>query len=259
MYDSFSTEYDYFVNWPSRLTYEMPFLLEMLGKIPADKKTLSVLDAACGSGMHALALADQGYSVSGVDYSEGMIMQAHKNTTNRQSSVEFHVAGFKELANILHTSPRYPFNALLCLGNSLPHVLSLIELEQTIQDFSVCLKSGGLLLIQNRNFDALMQQQERWMTPQSYREDNQEWLFIRFYDFLPNGLINFHVLRLKRDGENWQQLISSTLLFPILQADLLQILAKHGFESIECFGSMQTGDTFNPDSSGNLIVSAWKK
>ena len=57
---------------------------------------------------------------------------------------------------------------------------------------AACLRPGGTLLLQNRNFDAVMAEKNRWLGTQSHQEDEQEWLFLRFYDFDPDGLITFN-------------------------------------------------------------------
>ncbi len=59
-YDNFSSDYDRFVSWPGRLALEMPFLTSRLREIGAN----SVLDAACGTGMHTLALAQAGFEAA---------------------------------------------------------------------------------------------------------------------------------------------------------------------------------------------------
>ena len=61
MYDDFSQDYDRFVDWPGRLAVELPFLEARLKEGGARR----VLDAACGTGMHALALAERGYEAAG--------------------------------------------------------------------------------------------------------------------------------------------------------------------------------------------------
>ena len=54
LYDALSSDYDRFVNWPSRLALELPFLQTELKRIGAAR----VLDSACGTGQHALHAAD---------------------------------------------------------------------------------------------------------------------------------------------------------------------------------------------------------
>ncbi len=256
LYDPFSADYDRFVNWEGRLAYELPFIEQQLTASGARR----ILDTACGTGMHAIALAQRGYDVTGADLSAGMIERARENAAVVGSSARFVVAGFGELAAKLALSRvegvGNGFDALLCLGNSLPHVLTTGELHQALTDFAAVLRPGGLLFIQNRNFDAVMASQARWMPPQAHREDSREWLFMRFYDFNPDGTLTFNIATLRRDeaGE-WTQQIEATTLHPLLHAELLDALAAAGFGDAACYGDM-TGAPFDPETSGNLIVSA---
>ncbi|NLS79114.1 MAG: class I SAM-dependent methyltransferase, partial [Chloroflexi bacterium] len=116
LYDDLSQDYDRFVNWGNRLAYELPFIERQLAAVGAKR----VLDAACGTGQHALALAQRGYDVTGADLSEGMIAQARQNAARLGVPARFAVAGFGELATQLGGG----FDAVLCLGNSLPHLLT---------------------------------------------------------------------------------------------------------------------------------------
>ena len=94
------------------------------------------------------------------------------------------------------------------------------------------------------------------MEPQSHSEANSEWIFQRFYDFDPDGLLTFHMVTLKRpDQGKWSQTVASSRLRPLLKDELFSSLARAGFESIASYGNM-SGDFFNPDASGNLVISA---
>jgi hypothetical protein len=115
-----------------------------------------------------------------------------------------------------------------------------------------------MLFIQNRNFDKVMQRQDRWMEPQTYQVEGNEWIFQRFYDFLPDGLIRFNIVTLQRKADfNWQSAVNSTLLRPQISSELEHQLVQVGFKDIHTYGSMQ-GELFSPDSSGNLIIAAIK-
>jgi 2-polyprenyl-3-methyl-5-hydroxy-6-metoxy-1,4-benzoquinol methylase len=256
MYDQFASDYDRFVNWHNRLAGELPFItktLTGLGKEPAS--ALEVLDAACGTGMHALALAKAGYTVCGADFSGAMIQAARANAQTAGLTTRFETAGFGALAT---TFGKQKFDALLCLGNSLPHLLTTADLSAALADFYTCLRPGGLLLLQNRNFDAVMAKKERWMEPQPHREGDAEWVFQRFYDFEPDGTIQFNIVNLKRAGDDpWQARVMSTRLRPQLSADLQAQLSAAGFGQIEAIGSLG-GEPFDPASSGNLVIIARK-
>jgi glycine/sarcosine N-methyltransferase len=257
-YDSFSADYDRFVNWEGRLAHEMPFIRRLkggAGEGDADRP-LRVLDAACGTVMHAIALAKEGYVAAGADLSEGMVAAARRNAADAGVEVDFEAAGFGELKAAFSAGRHFPFDALLCMGNSLPHLLTPPELATALDDFAACLGSGGVLLIQNRNFDAVMAVRERWMEPQAHSEGGREWLFLRFYDYDADGLITFKIVTLQRGaGEGWQQQVSSTRLKPLRQAELIDALSAAGYGQIECYGSM-AWEIFDPKKSGNLIVTA---
>lgn len=251
MYETLSSDYDRFIDWPSRLKLELPFISAML----KDRGARSVLDAAAGTGMHTIALVRQGYQATGADISHGMVKQARLNAKTAGAPIRFEIAGFGELE---HTFGSAGFDALLCLGNSLPHVLSNIDLDKTLADFAACLKPGGMLLIQNRNFDAVVANHIRWMEPQSHSEHGAEWIFQRFYDFEPDGLLTFNMVILKRLGQgSWSQQVITSRMRPILKVELTLSLKEAGFNSLKLFGEM-SGAAFDADKSPNLVVMARK-
>jgi glycine/sarcosine N-methyltransferase len=265
MYDSFSTDYDRFVNWPGRLAVEMPFLERQVQAVSTAGQQTRVLDAACGTGMHAIELARRGYAAAGADLSVGMVTRAQANAAAAGVDVHFATAGFTELASTFSrqfpekSRVLFPFDAVICLGNSLPHLLTAQELAAGLADFASCLRPGGLLLIQNRNFDAVLDRQERWMEPQSHRSGDTEWVFQRFYDFLPGGLLGFNIVTLRRkDGEGWQQQVTSGQLYPLRQAELTTALQSSNFYEITPYGSM-AGEPFTPQTSPNLVIVARAK
>ncbi len=249
MYDSLSADYDRFVNWQNRLAVELPYIIEQLHTIGARQ----VLDAATGTGMHAVALAQCGFSTSGADLSQGMIARALSNARSAGVQVRFEAAGFGTFAQVFGKAA---FDAVLCLGNSLPHLLTLPELVTALADFAACLRPGGMLLLQNRNFDAVLARHERWMEPQSHTQGDTEWLFQRFYDFDSDGLITFNMVTLKREGKAaWSQSTSTSRLRPLLRDELTSSLESAGFTGVTTYGDM-AGNPFDPITSPNLVIVA---
>jgi 2-polyprenyl-3-methyl-5-hydroxy-6-metoxy-1,4-benzoquinol methylase len=170
VYDEFSKDYDRFVNWQTRLGYEIPFIQKYLRRAEArNKRRAHLLDVACGSGMHIIALAKQGFITSGVDLSPKMIEKAGENARAAGVKVNFRESSFGNLQADLLDQPEFPYDMITCLGNSLPHLLSTEQIQTTLWDMANCLNPGGYLLFQNRNFDAVLELQERWIQPQSRR------------------------------------------------------------------------------------------
>lgn len=251
MYDTLSSDYDRFVNWQSRLAIELPFIIEKLH----DNNARVILDAATGTGMHAIALAQLGYQASGADISRRMVERARMNANSAGVTAQFEIAGFGTLAQMFGIGT---FDAVLCLGNSLPHLLSRTDLDQALVDFAACLKPGGMLLIQNRNFDAVIANHDRWMEPQSHSEGQVEWIFQRFYDFDLDGLLTFNMVTLKRGPQGkWTQDVVTSRLRPILKVELFLSLSEAGFVGLIPFGNM-AGAPFDPELSSNLVILAKK-
>jgi glycine/sarcosine N-methyltransferase len=245
LYDALAADYDRFVNWEGRLAHELPFF----DRLFARHQVRRVLDSACGTGRHAIALAQRGYQVTATDLSAAMIEQARQNAAAAGAQVTLAVAGLGELAALGET-----FDAALCLGNSLPHLPTASAMAAALADFAAVLRPGGLLVIQNRNLDRVWAEQERFMAPQSHRQGSQEWLFVRFYDF-HEKTITFNMIRLRRTAEGWAQDVQSTELRPIFRDDLAAALTGAGFEAISFYGGYD-GVAFDASASSDLIAVA---
>ena len=255
MYDQFGEDYDRFVNWKDRLAHEIPFLATRLvaSEINNRPQAVSVLDAACGTGQHVIALTQQGYNCSGADMSANMVQIARRHAKAANLDIHFVQAGFGQLTTAFAAQK---FDNLICLGNSLPHVLNEADMMRTLNDFKDVLRPGGNLIIQNRNFDSVNNTHNRWMPPETHREGNQTWIFVRFYDFDPDGLITFNINTLtKQSGGEYQQRVMSTRLWPFSKNQIITWLENAGFSNICLFGDLQ-GSAFDVESSPNLVVTA---
>jgi SAM-dependent methyltransferase len=180
-----------------------------------------------------------------------MVRQARENASTQGVDVSFLEAGFGAIAPAVEGA----FDAVLCLGNSLPHVLTHEHLLATFQDWFSVLRPGGLLLVQSRNLERVVAQGERWMPPRSSRQGDREWIFLRFYDFEGDGSLAFHMVTLTREaGSPWQQQETTTRLWPWKHTELVHALDQVGFQSIEAWGDVQ-GSVYERESP-NLVLSA---
>ncbi len=246
LYDSFSAEYDVMVSWPDRLARETPLLKAQLDRVGAR----TVLDLGCGTGRHAINLAHLGYDVVGVDPSVDMIRRAEANAAG-QPGVRFRPAGFGELAQRLGG----PFDALICLGNTLPHALGEEGLAKALRDIAGVLRPGGVLVVQQLNYDRILAHGQRFLGLSQGEADGAEYLFFRFYDYAP-GVLTFNVVIMRRDAQgDWQHRVEATQLQPILSSQLLAKLAAAGFGTPQLFGSYGA-EPYRALASNDLIVVA---
>jgi len=249
-YDALAPMFDVMTDWDARLASEGPFLKSILEEAGAKR----VLDAACGSGGHALWLARQGYEVTGADVSPVMIALARQKAAADGLGVPFVV---RDLAN-LQTATIY--DAVLCLGNSLPHLLTQDDLVAALRGMAGVLRTGGALVLQNLNYDLRWQGQPRWFMAQGGVLDGQEVLVWRFADYdAPAGRIAFHIALFRKDAPNWKVEVHTTPHRPLFQADLLTGLAEAGFIELHAFGRMSLPEEpFDVSRSGDLVVVAKK-
>ncbi len=249
LWDALSADYDRFVDWEGRLAQEMPFFEKLL----AEHSVRRVLDVACGTGHHTIALAQRGYEVLGSDVSEGMVSQARQNAAVVGVTATFLQAGFGELAG----SVKEPYDALLCLGNSLPSLLSEDALNGALADMAGVLAPGGLLVVQNLNYDRVWPQRERFMPLQTYHQGDEEWLFFRFVDFNPETL-TFNMVILHKNGAAWSYRAHVTELRPIFRDDVERLLERPGFTSMDFYGDYRFSP-YQQNASSDLIVVARKE
>ncbi|MFQ6016098.1 MAG: class I SAM-dependent methyltransferase [Anaerolineae bacterium] len=246
-YDELATYFDVLTDWSARLAYEGPFLRRLFEEHRVEK----VLDVACGTGGHVIEFARWGLRAVGADLSSAMIARARANAAAAGVTVLFIQVGFAELADHFPE----PFDAVLCLGNSLPHLLDDKELLVAFRSFGQCLRPGGLLLLHNLNYDKRWREQPRFFAPNGGQVDGQEVLIWRFADYHEDeGLITFHTALFRKEAEaGWQVQVNSTPQRPLFQSDLLSWLWQAGFVEHLCYGNL-TGEPFDAATSPDLVI-----
>jgi 2-polyprenyl-3-methyl-5-hydroxy-6-metoxy-1,4-benzoquinol methylase len=243
-YSRLAGAFDIMTDWPKRLAFEMPFLERTLRAHSA----LSVLDTACGTGRHSIAFSQRGFTAGGADASQAMIECARKNAAESGVSVAFEVADFSNLEKIPGR-----FDALLCLGNSLPHLLSEPALREALRQMRGKIKPGGLIIIHNLNYDLRWKKRPRFFAA----EGSAEMLVWRFADY-GEKFITFHTAVFEQQASGsprWSVKVNSTLQKPWQKEDLDRILTQEGFQNLEHFGSLD-GTVYTPDESGDLVIVA---
>lgn len=242
-------EYRRLIAWPGRIEREADLLCRVLSSGPSER----VLDLGCGTGEHARFLAQQGFSVVGVDSSESQIATARE--APQQAGIEFLLGDLRELQNLLQGS----FGGALCLGNTLPHLLDQDSLVQFLAGLRVHLAEGAPLLLQILNYERIFQRQERYLPLSLRPDDSGDIVFLRLMNLHPDGSVTFFpsTLQLKPGHEPPLEVKASKEVR--LRGWRLDELERHfqaaGFRVTERLGAFD-GSAYDKADSTDLIVVA---
>lgn len=241
-YDDLAGDYDRMTGFSRRFAHERPFFRMLVEK----EGIRTALDAGAGTGFHSLLLAQLGVAVTAIDVSPAMLKEAERHAGEMNLSVRFAETPFQSA----HATLRSQFDLVLSMGNSLAHLESGEDLREALGQFFACTKPGGLLFLQNLNYDRILARREK---VQSIKE-NGETTFVRFYDFEGSHVV-FTILTIERENGTVRQRQKSVRLRPVLRADLEDALREAGFSDIRAFGSIALSE-FAPMESKDLVVLA---
>jgi ubiquinone/menaquinone biosynthesis C-methylase UbiE len=239
-YEEIAGKYDAMTRFHER----MPREIEMLKGWVERYHWSSVADVACGTGIHAIILANLGLRVVGADPSEAMLAQARIHAEEFGAQLSWIRTPMEHARQ--HIKDEY--DAVICLGNSLPHLLISESFQAAVKNFYRLLKPEGIVVIQLLNYHRILAEQKRIIG--IHRQEATE--FIRFYDFLPDN-IRFNILTIQWQDGKATHTLKSTPLYPYQRHEIEQMLSQQGFGECEYYGDMYF-HPFEADVSPNLVV-----
>jgi len=247
-YENIADDYDAMTDFDGRLAVAEAFIRRVLefGQVR------SLLDAAAGTGLYALAGARCGIPrIVAADISHTMLQKAREHADRMRLHIECVAADMK----MLSVSLRGAFGLVLCMGNSIPHITAPARLLQVLCGFRKLTAPGGLVCIQTLNYDRILAKRERIVSID--RQGERE--FIRFYDFpADGGAIRFNLLRVqwpKSGSEPVRYDLHGTLLYPYRKRELQEALECAGFAIEGMYGSLAL-DPFDERNSPTCLAIA---
>lgn len=145
---AFVAKWDELIDWDRRTSSEGEFFIEILRQHGARK----VLDAATGTGFHSVRLHEAGFEVSSVDGNPVMLAKAFENALDRGIILRTVQADWRWLNRDVHDL----YDAIICLGNSFTHLHDENDRRKTLAEFYATLRHDGVLILDQRNYDALL-------------------------------------------------------------------------------------------------------
>ncbi len=244
LYDDLGAGYDLIINWERRLARETPFYQDLFARHGVRR----LLDVGCGTGWHARLFAGWGIEVVGADPSEAMLQVAREVTAGLP--VTLVQAGFGDLESACPG----PFEAVVCLGNTLPHALSPEERLHALRAFRALLAPGGVCVVQTLNYDHLAATGERFQPLAQGTAEGREQLLLRMFDF-GTDTWQFNLLRFTHQDAGWQFDVTSTRHLPVFGVDLAHQMQTAGFRSVSLFGGFDR-QPYDPATADMLLAVA---
>ena len=184
-----------------------------------DKGQIKILDVGCATGDLSIALGKLGYDVVGIDLNQKMISIANKKKKDIQ--IEF------KTTNMMEITPLGKFHGILCFGNTLPHLSSLMQVKEFFLKCYTNLHSEGVLIIQILNYDRILKQNE-FQFPVI---EHNGFHFKRKYTEISEKQITF-TISMQTEGRKKED---HSQLLPIKQRDMKDLLKEVGFEDLKIY------------------------
>ena len=217
---SFVEKWDELIDWDARAESEGQFFIDMLR---ARGKT-RVLDVAAGTGFHSVQLMKAGFDVVSVDGSPEMLVKAFENAQQRGVILKTTHSDWRWLNRDLAGK----FDAVVCLGNSFTHIFNEADRRRALAEFYAALKHDGLLIIDQRNYDAILDVGFDFKHKYYYCGDqvtaepeHVDDSLARFkYEFADNSVFHLN-------------------MFPLRKDYMRKLMLESGFQKVKTYGDFQ--------------------
>lgn len=145
---TFVDKWDELIDWRGRAESEGQFFIDILRARGKHR----VLDVACGTGFHTVRLMEAGFDVTAADGSATMLAKAFQNGQARGLILKTVQADWRWLNRDIHGK----YDAIICLGNSFTHLYEENDRRRALAEFYAALKHDGILILDQRNYDAIL-------------------------------------------------------------------------------------------------------
>ncbi len=141
IFSDYAQYYD-LLNQQKDYKQEVDYIISLLMKFAPDASNL--LELGCGTGLHAINLAEKGYHIEGVDQSQDMINLARKKLKTSPNSIS-NLVNFN-IGDIRTYSINKSFDVALSLFHVISYQVTNRDLNQSFNTVSKHLKPGGIFI-----------------------------------------------------------------------------------------------------------------
>lgn len=217
---SFVDRWDQLIDWEARADSEGDFFVQKLKEHGARK----VLDVATGTGFHSVRLMRAGFEVTSADGNPEMLAKAFENGRKRDFLMRTVQADWRWLNRDVHDY----YDAVICLGNSFTHLHEENDRRKALAEFYATLRHDGILILDQRNYDALLDHKVEPTHNYYYCGENVR----ATPEHIDDSLARF---RYEFPGDN----VFHLNMFPLRKHYVRRLLREVGFQRVTTFGDFQ--------------------
>jgi SAM-dependent methyltransferase len=228
LYDLFYAEKPY--------TEEAAFIHRCIQAHKPNARTL--LELACGTGTHSLLLEKYGYKIIATDYSPEMLRRAKQKAQKEGSRVSFRQQDMRAL-----DVPERPFDAIICLFDSIGYVATNKDILQVLKGIQHHLSPDGIFLFEFWHAGAMLRHYEplrvrRFQTPRGGIERISETRIsypeqVCYVSYTINEMNNDGTYQTTLETQQNRFFLVQEMKFFLEQADLAPIKWYAGFQDEE--------------------------
>ncbi|WP_101067284.1 glycine/sarcosine N-methyltransferase [Roseovarius salinarum] len=234
---TFVDKWDELIDWQGRAQSEGQFFIDILRARGKER----VLDVACGTGFHSVRLTEAGFDVTASDGSAAMVAKAFENGQKRGLILKTAQADWRWLNRDINGK----YDAIICLGNSFTHLYEESDRRRALAEFYAALKHDGILILDQRNYDTMLDQGFSSKHKYYYCGDQVSAEPEHIDDGLCRMRYSFP------DGAEY-----TLNLCPIRKNYMRRLLGEAGFERVRTYGDFQ--ETYAEDDPDFFIHIAEK-
>lgn len=235
---AFVDKWDSLIDWEARRQNEGGFFINELKKRGKHK----ILDVATGTGYDSVKLLESGFDVTSVDGSPHMLTKAFENARNYGHVLKTIHADWRWLNRDVHSR----FDALICLGNSFTHIFNEKDRRKALAEFYAALRHDGILILDHRNYDAILDYGFENKHTYYYAGDNVK----AEPEHMDEGLARFRY-------EFPDKSVYHLNMFPLRSAYVVNLLKEVGFQRVTTYGDFK--ETYHEKEPDFLIHVAEKE
>lgn len=185
-----------------------------------------ILDVGSADGTLVFALAQKGFSVTGIDTDQGMIEKAIASSRDSKDKVRFLHKGMGDLESFGADA----FDLISCMGNTLLHLESLHEITQFLNSAATILSAKGRLVIQIMHVEGLLDEAGHYEFPDI---ETPDCIFKRTYQSISADHVEFNTTLVEK-RENYVS-HDTTMLFKLSPKALVQLIKNSPFQKVSLY------------------------